>query len=205
MLGLIPEIHKPQVWVQRADVERIKRSAGRPRQRQWRTTPRSNSRPLPLDQFGKALVSQPAFTWTLDNPVPGESIGSSSGVYLAPVSGQGKDTVRATAGTSGKATVTYAQPPIITSAGLNPNPATGKTTQLTAVATDPDGVGGLLFTWSLVNGPAGVTFDSKNGTTSGNNVTATFSRAGTYTLQVSVKDSFGLTSTQTVTVTVKRH
>jgi hypothetical protein len=95
------------------------------------------------------------------------------------------------------------QPPAITSASANPNPVTGTTTQLTVTATDPNG-GSLTYIWSLVSGPTGVTFDSNNGTTSGNSVTATFSMAGSYTFQVTVTDSLGLSSTQNVTVTVQQ-
>jgi hypothetical protein len=154
-----------------------------------------------FDQFGKAMTTQPSFTWTVD--ITGAGSISSSGVYVAPASGHGTDTVRATAGAvSGTATVTYAQPPTITSASATPNPVTGKTTQLTAVATDPNGVGGLVYKWSLSSGPAGVTFGSNNGTTSGNSVTATFSKAGSYMFLVTVTDSFGVSSTQSVTVTV---
>jgi hypothetical protein len=154
-----------------------------------------------FDQFGKAMTSQPTFTWTVDSLAAGTI--SSSGLYVAPSSGNGTATVRATAGAvSGTATVTYAQPPTIASASASPNPVTGKTTQLTADATDPNGVGGLVYKWSLGSGPAGVTFGSNNGTTTGNSVTATFSKAGSYTFQVTVTDSFGVSSTQTVTVTV---
>jgi uncharacterized protein YjdB len=49
-----------------------------------------------------------------------------------------------------------------------------------------------------------VTFSSSNGTSTGNNVTATFSKAGNYIFQVTVTDSFGLTSTQSVTMTVSQ-
>jgi PKD repeat protein len=98
--------------------------------------------------------------------------------------------------------VTYAQPPNITSAGASPNPVTGKTTMLTAAATDPNGGGGLIFTWSA-SGPAAVIFDSNNGTTAGTAVMATFSKAGPYTFVLSVKDSYGLSSSiQPITVTV---
>jgi hypothetical protein len=112
------------------------------------------------------------------------------------------DTVSSTI-TGSQAGITVVQPPSITSASANPNPVTGKTTQLTAGATDPNG-GSLIYTWSLVSGPAGVTFGSNNGTTSGNNVTATFSTAGSYTFQVTVTDSFGMSSTRNVTVTVQQ-
>lgn len=156
-----------------------------------------------FDQFGKAMATQPTFTWSVDSPAAGSI--SSSGVYTAPATGHGTDTVRATAGAvSGTASVTYVQPPAITSASANPNPVTGKTTQLMAAATDPNGVGGLIYTWSLVSGPAGVTFGSNNGTTSGNNVTAMFSRAGSYMFELTVTDSYGVSSTQVVSVTVQQ-
>src|SRR5262249_39709197 len=94
-------------------------------------------------------------------------------------------------------------PPNITAASVNPSPVTGKTTQLMAVATDPNG-GALIYTWSLLSGPASVMFGSNNNTTSGNNVTATFFKAGSYTFQLTATDSYGVSSTQTVSVTVQQ-
>ena len=156
-----------------------------------------------FDQFGKAMTTQPTFTWTIDSPA-GDTI-SSTGLYTAPASEHGTASVRASAsGVGGTATVTYAQPPNITSASANPSPVTGKTTQLTATANDPNNVGGLIYAWSLLNGPAGVTFGSNNNSTSGNNVTATFSKAGSYTFRLTVTDSYGVSSTQTVSVTVQQ-
>jgi hypothetical protein len=156
-----------------------------------------------FDQFGKAMTTQPSFTWTVD--AGGAGSVSSTGLYTAPAIGHGTDTIRATAGgISGPASVTFAQAPIISAASGNPNPVTGKTTQLTITATDPNGVGGLNYNWSLQSGPAAVTLGSNNNSTSGNNVTATFSRAGTYTFLVTVTDSYGVSSTQTVTVTVQQ-
>jgi PKD repeat protein len=156
-----------------------------------------------LDQFGKALIPQPSFTWSVDSPAAGSISGS--GLYTAPLSGHGTDTVQATVGSvSRTATVTYVQPPSITAVSATPNSVTGKTTQLTATATDPNGVGALIYTWSLVSGPAGVTFGSNNSTASGNNVTALFSKAGSYTFQITVTDSYRVSSTQTVSVTVQQ-
>jgi hypothetical protein len=84
---------------------------------------------------------------------------------MAPASGHGSDTVLASAGgVSGAASVTFAQAPIITSMTANPSPVTGKTTQLAVTATDPNGVGGLIYNWTLLSGPAGVTFGSNNNT-----------------------------------------
>jgi hypothetical protein len=157
-----------------------------------------------LDQFGNAMTTQQAFTWTVDSPAAG-SISVSSGLYVAPNTGHGTDTVRASAsGVSGTAAVTYAQPPNMISASANPNPVSGTTTQLMATANDPNGVGGLIYTWALLSGPAGVTFGSNNGSTNGNNVTATFTKAGSYTFQLTVKDSYGVSSTQTVSVSVQQ-
>jgi PKD repeat protein len=91
------------------------------------------------------------------------------------------------------------------SASANPSPVTGKTTQLVASANDPNGfTSSLIYTWSLLSGPAGVAFGSNNGTTNGGNVTATFSKAGSYTFQLTVADSYGVSSTQTVSVTVQQ-
>jgi hypothetical protein len=157
-----------------------------------------------FDQFGKTMTTAPSFTWTVDNPAAG-SINSTTGTYTAPLTGYGSNTVRAAVGAvSGTATVTYAQPPTISSASATPGTVTGKTTALTATANDPNGVGNLIYTWSLVSGPAGVAFGSGNGTTNGNNVTATFSRAGSYIFQMTVTDSFGVSSTKNVTVSVQQ-
>jgi hypothetical protein len=156
-----------------------------------------------LDQFGMGLTTQRSFNWSIDTG--GLGAVSSAGLYTAPATGVGSATVCALAGgLSGTARVTYIQPPTITAAGATPNSVTGKTTQLVAAATDPNGVGRLIFTWSLASGPAGVTFGSNNGSTSGNIVTALFAKAGSYTFQVTVTDSYLVSSTQTVMVTVQQ-
>jgi subtilase family serine protease len=62
------------------------------------------------DQFGKAMSTQPAFSWTLIN----NSLGtvSTTGLYKAPGTGTGTATVQASAGgVSGTATVTYGPKP----------------------------------------------------------------------------------------------
>ncbi len=94
-------------------------------------------------------------------------------------------------------------PPSITS-GPNaaPNPVTGTTTALTVRATDADG-DTLTYTWSVHGGPAAVGF-SPNGTGAAGSTTATFQAAGSYLLQVTVTDSAGLSTSQTVGVTVQQ-
>jgi hypothetical protein len=60
-----------------------------------------------LDQFGTALATQPAFTWSVDSGGLGTIDGS--GLYTAPASGVGSATVRATSGSTGAtATVSVA-------------------------------------------------------------------------------------------------
>jgi hypothetical protein len=57
------------------------------------------------DQFGRAMATQPSFTWSVDSGGVGGTV-SSSGLYTAP-SSTGSATVRATAGSmSGTASVT---------------------------------------------------------------------------------------------------
>jgi hypothetical protein len=80
--------------------------------------------------------------------------------------------------------------------------ATGTTANLSVSATDPNpGATITKYTWS-VSGPSGVTFSSSNGTSTGNSATATFTQTGTYTFTVTVTDSYGLTTTSTVSLVV---
>ena len=60
-----------------------------------------------LDQFGKAMASQPSFTWSIDSGGLGSV--NNGGLYTAPATGVGSATVRATTGSlSAAATVTIA-------------------------------------------------------------------------------------------------
>lgn len=79
-----------------------------------------------------------------------------------------------------------------------------KTTALSALGADDQGEAGLVYTWSATGTPpAAVTF-SPNGTNAAKNATATFGKAGTYSLQVTIKDGGGLTATSTVSVAVNQ-
>jgi hypothetical protein len=149
------------------------------------------------DQFGHALTTQPSFTWSLASG--GTNINPTTGVYTAP-SGTGTDTARATAGTvTGTASVTYAQPPTIVS--TTATQLNSKQWNLTVTASDPNPGGSITgYSWSLVSGPAGVTFGS--GTARSTSVT--FATAGTYQFQVAVTNAYGISSIGTVTVTVQQ-
>jgi hypothetical protein len=59
-----------------------------------------------FDQFGQALVGQPALLWSVASGGAGGTV-AATGLYTAPATGTGSDTVRATSGAvSGSATVT---------------------------------------------------------------------------------------------------
>jgi hypothetical protein len=152
-----------------------------------------------FDQFGHALTTQPSFVWSLASS--GANINPTTGLYTAP-SGTGTDTVQATAsGVTGTASVTFAQPPTISSISANPSPVTGTTTTLSVTATDLNPGGTITgYSWTFLSGPAGVTFGSSTASSTG----VTFTRAGTYQFQVVVTNSYGITSTSTVSVTVQQ-
>ena len=156
------------------------------------------------DQFGNALTTQPGFTWA--STVTGGSI-SSSGLFTAPAT-SATGTVTATSGAvSGNATVTVANtaPTVASAASATPSPVTGTTTALTALGADADtGESTLTYTWTATTVPSGATSPnfSANGSNAAKSTTATFSKAGTYGLTVTIADPGGLTATSSVNVTV---
>jgi hypothetical protein len=68
------------------------------------------------------------------------------------------------------------------------------TASLNGSASDTDGPGALTTTWSLVSGPATVTFANPANPVT----TATFSQPGTYTLRLSASDTITTTTADTV-------
>jgi hypothetical protein len=154
------------------------------------------------DQFGNALVSQPAFTWAKTS-----GVGSidASGLYTAPAAGSA--TITATSGlVSGSASITVQDtaPTVATPAAATPNPVTGAATALSVLGADDGGEANLTYTWLATSKPSGAADPSYtvNGSNAAKNTTATFSKAGDYTFQVTIADTGGLTVTSTVSVTV---
>lgn len=91
--------------------------------------------------------------------------------------------------------------PVITvrpAAVAGPAPVTMAT--LSVRATDDGGEAGLRYTWAAV-GPAAVSF-SANGTAAARDVSASFSRAGTYTFTVTVSDGSGQATSDTVSLVI---
>ena len=103
-----------------------------------------------------------------------------------------------------KSSSTTGGPTISKAASANPSPVTGKTATLSVGATDPAGASSLTYTWTTTGTPpAPVTFSS-NGPNAAASTTATFSKAGSYSFQVTVTDSSNLSATSSVTVLVNQ-
>ena len=81
---------------------------------------------------------------------------------------------------------------------------TATTTNLSVLGADDGGEGSLTYTWATTGTPpAAVTF-SANGTNAAKNVVATFTKAGSYSVQVTIRDQGNLTVTSSVNVTVNQ-
>jgi rhamnogalacturonan endolyase len=94
-----------------------------------------------------------------------------------------------------------ARPAIVIAASATPTTTTVNA-NLTVTADDlTTGASTLTYTWSLVSGPAAVAF-SVNGTNAARDSVATFARAGTYALRVTVTNLAGNSTTSDVVVTV---
>src|SRR5262249_33442573 len=79
------------------------------------------------------------------------------------------------------------------------NPVTATSVGLSVLGQENGSDTGLTYTWSN-SGPAAVTF-SPNGTNAAKNTTASFAKAGSYTLTATISDgSQSVTSSVTVTV-----
>jgi len=100
--------------------------------------------------------------------------------------------------------VSNSPPTIATAAAASPNPVTGTTTNLSVLGADDAGEANLTYTWATTGTPpAAVTF-SANGTNNAKSTIATFIKAGSYSLQVVIKDQGNLTVTSSATVNVNQ-
>ncbi|MCY2927845.1 MAG: Ig-like domain-containing protein, partial [Planctomycetota bacterium] len=155
------------------------------------------------DQFGTALSSQPAFTWAKASGVG--SI-SASGLYTAPASTGAATVTAATGAVSGGAsiTVTNAAPTVATAASASPNPASGTSTGLSVLGADDGGQANLTYTWATTGSPPALVTFSVNGTNAGKSTIATFTKAGAYSLRVTITDAGGLSVISSISVTVSQ-
>jgi streptogramin lyase len=79
---------------------------------------------------------------------------------------------------------------------------TPTTATLNVLGADPTGEANLTYTWSVVGTPPAAVSFNANGTHAAQTTTATFSAAGTYTLQVTLTNAANLPATSQATVTV---
>ena len=95
-------------------------------------------------------------------------------------------------------------PTVAVPAAADPSPVTGNTTGLSVLGADAGGESNLTYTWSASSAPpAPVTF-SANGTNAAKNTIATFSKAGVYTLTVTITNASGHSTNSSVNVTVNQ-
>ncbi|HEX3134920.1 MAG TPA: M36 family metallopeptidase [Planctomycetota bacterium] len=152
------------------------------------------------DQFGNAFSTEPTVTWSVTSG-PGSI--NAAGLYTATA--QAPVTIRAQSGSViafATITVTNGVPTVATVADTTSDPVTGSTTGVTVLGADDGGEPALTYTWSTTGtAPAAVTF-SPNGTHAAKSSTATFSKAGSYTLRATISDALAASITSDVTVTV---
>ena len=101
-------------------------------------------------------------------------------------------------------TVTEAAPTVATAAAATPATVIGTTTALSVLGTDDAGESSLTYTWATTGTPPAAVSFSINGSNAAKNTTATFSKAGSYSFQVTISDTGGLSTTSSVTVTVNQ-
>jgi Bacterial Ig domain/Calcineurin-like phosphoesterase len=97
-----------------------------------------------------------------------------------------------------------APPTVAAASAASPNPVSGTTTGLSVLGADDSGEASLTYTWATTGAPPAPVAFSANGTNAAKNTVGTFTRAGTYSVQVTIRDAGSLTATSSVTVTVSQ-
>ena len=98
----------------------------------------------------------------------------------------------------------YFAPTVATPAAATPSPVTGTSATLSVLGADNTGEANLTYSWATMGTPpAGVSF-SLNGSNAAKNTTATFTKAGSYSLLVTIADAVGQSTTSSVSVTVNQ-
>jgi malectin (di-glucose binding ER protein)/Big-like domain-containing protein/PKD domain-containing protein len=97
-----------------------------------------------------------------------------------------------------------AAPTVATAASASPNPSSGTSSALSVLGADDGGEGNLTYTWASTGSPPASVAFSPNASNAAKRATATFSKAGSYPLSVTIKDPNGATTTSNVTVVVNQ-
>jgi endonuclease/exonuclease/phosphatase family metal-dependent hydrolase len=91
--------------------------------------------------------------------------------------------------------------------GATPATVSDTNAALSVLGADDGGEAALTYNWAATSIPTGATAPTFSGTawtSARKNCTATFSKAGAYTLQATIKDSAGLQTTSSVSITVNQ-
>ena len=100
--------------------------------------------------------------------------------------------------------IVNAPPTVASPASANPTPVTATTANLSVLGADDAGEANLTYTWATAGTPPASVTISSNGTNAAKNTVATFTKAGNYTFQVTIRDQGGLAVTSAVNVTVNQ-
>jgi hypothetical protein len=93
-------------------------------------------------------------------------------------------------------------PTVSVAAGANMAPVTGTTAVLSALGADDQGEPALVYTWATIGTAPGPVGFSINGVNAAKSVTATFTKAGSYTFEVAIRDGAGLAVTSVLSIVV---
>jgi uncharacterized repeat protein (TIGR03806 family) len=123
-------------------------------------------------------------------------------ITMPPLARHLIDTTAVTTIASWIGSLTSQSPSVVTGASASPNPVTGTTSALTVLGSDPAGASTLTYSWAATGTPPAAVAFSPNGTNAAHATTATFTKAGTYVLQATLRDGGGFTAISSLTVTV---
>jgi hypothetical protein len=101
-------------------------------------------------------------------------------------------------------TIPSEAPTIVSPASATPNPVTATTTALSVLGADNNGEANLTYTWAATGIIPAPAIFSVNGTNAAKTTIATFTKAGSYTFLVTVRDQGNQTVTSSVTVMVNQ-
>jgi hypothetical protein len=158
-----------------------------------------NSSPAVLYAYSATNLS--TVLWTSSQAVGGRDTAVDAVKFQTPVVANGFVYV---AGVDG-VTIYGLLPTVTTAAAASPSPVTSTTTNLSVSASDPGTDASPTYTWAATSYPSGATPPtySVNGSTSSNNTTATFYKAGSYTFTCTITDpTTNASTTSSVSVTV---
>jgi hypothetical protein len=155
------------------------------------------TRTATADSLGRyTLVGVPAGTFTLTPTLPSNTfVPATLAVTVSTANVTGQDFTT---------TVVNAPPTVASTVAASPSPVTtGTTTSLTVLGADDTGENLLTYSW-LASGSSYPVGFSASGTNGAKATTATFSGAGTYTIQCTIADPGGLSVTSQVVVQVQQ-